>query len=200
MTDAPALGSIEPVGLRTARFVLDQPTLADVDRIAEYCRAPEFETFMSTPWPYERAHAVGFVEEFVPAGWSSGKEATWAIRDAGTRELLGVVGFRAREREIGFWLGAPHRGDGVMVEAAGAALDWVFSGGIPGLDQAVWLAVPGNLPSAGTARALGFRFVPDAAHERTIPLRSGMQGAAWFAVRGAFVDPADRDSWADVLP
>ncbi|MEZ5213554.1 MAG: GNAT family N-acetyltransferase [Microbacterium sp.] len=70
--------------LETARLTLDQPTAADVDDIARFCAEPVFDRFMVTPWPYERQHAVGFIEEYVPNGWAQNTEWTWAIREHGS--------------------------------------------------------------------------------------------------------------------
>ena len=71
---------MRPVGIRTARLVLDEPTLADADLVAEYCRDPLFERYLTTPWPYSRADAEAFLGVFVPESWASGTELTWAIR------------------------------------------------------------------------------------------------------------------------
>jgi RimJ/RimL family protein N-acetyltransferase len=68
-----------PVVLRTERLLLDQPTLADVDPMAEYCRDPVFEEFM----------------------------------------LLGMIGYRSPTGDLGYWLGAPHRGRGVTFIGTG---------------------------------------------------------------------------------
>ncbi|MFC6354740.1 GNAT family N-acetyltransferase [Luethyella okanaganae] len=101
---------MEPVVLRSDRLVLDQPVVADIDRVAEYCRDPLFERFMTTPWPYTRDHAEGFLSEYVPNGWSTGREATWALRATDEGPLLGVIGIRLQRTDIGYWLGTPHRG------------------------------------------------------------------------------------------
>ena len=97
-----------PVTLRTERLVLDQPTPDDIDLIAQYCSDPVFERLMTTPWPYERKHAAHFVEKYVPLGWEDETEFTWAIRS--DSDFLGMIGYRAQLRMIGYWLGAPHRG------------------------------------------------------------------------------------------
>jgi RimJ/RimL family protein N-acetyltransferase len=148
---------VKPVTLRTKRLVLDQPTMADVDLIVEYCRDPVFEKYMLTPWPYERHHAEEFVGTRVPEWWAEDSEFTWAIRHDGV--LVGVVGIRAAARDIGFWLGAPHRGNGYMPEAVGAVLDWVFEQGDADVK---WECVPGNLASASVARKSGFRYLGEA--------------------------------------
>jgi RimJ/RimL family protein N-acetyltransferase len=67
---------MEPFPLATGRLLLDQPTAADVDRIARYCADPVFEKLMTTPWPYDRQHAEYFVNVLAPSGWSSGSEWT----------------------------------------------------------------------------------------------------------------------------
>jgi RimJ/RimL family protein N-acetyltransferase len=57
---------------------------------------------------------------------------------------------------IGFWLGAPHRGAGVMREAADAVVAHGFAE--LGVRRMGWEAVVGNVGSAATARSLGFRY------------------------------------------
>ncbi len=51
---------------------------------------------------------------------------------------------------------APARGNGYLTEAARAVIDGGFTE--RGLARIVWRAVVGNIPSARSARALGFRF------------------------------------------
>ena len=99
-----------PVALRTQRLVLDAPQSSDLDAIVEYCRDPLFERFMTLPWPYEPQHASFFIDQLAPNGWASGDELTWAIRLAGGGPLLGALGWRRVTNDIGYWLGAPHRG------------------------------------------------------------------------------------------
>src|SRR5690606_9824582 len=103
----PAEGLMEPLVLRTARLVLDQPTPADIDEIATYCADPVFERFMTTPWPYERRHAEFFVSEYVPGGWERGDEFAWAIRERTGGPIAGSIGLRPDRLDIGYWLGAP---------------------------------------------------------------------------------------------
>lgn len=192
---------MEPVELRSERLVLDRLTLGDADAIVEYCQDPLFERFLTTPWPYRREHAEGFIGEVVPEGWASGREATWAIRRGTGLPLLGVIGLRAAGNEIGFWLGAPHRGQGIMREATLAVAEWAFAGGLAGADAAAdpdlevtWRAVPGNTASARVARAAGFRRLADG----PVPHREGdVEG--WTGARGRVPDPDSAASWADIL-
>src|SRR5476649_2495055 len=133
---------MKPVALRTARLVLDQPTLADADLVTEYCRDPVFKDFMVTPWPYHRGDAEVFLGTLVPQWWESESEYTWALRLDGI--LIGVIGYRTGGKDIGFWLGAPHRGKGYMAEAVAVVLDWIFEHTD---DDVLWECVIGNASS-----------------------------------------------------
>lgn len=177
-----------PVTLTTERLVLDQPTLADVALIAQYCADPLFETTMNTPWPYERKHAVHFVESHVPIGWEDDREYTWAIR--ADDEFLGVIGYREETRDVGYWLGAPHRGRGYMTEAGSAVVDWLFAQGKPAL---AWEALPGNLASASVARKLGFAFTGSG--PSALVSRDGSTAQSWHAALAADDDRSAKDGW-----
>jgi RimJ/RimL family protein N-acetyltransferase len=144
---------MKPVVLHTERLVLDQPTLDDADLVTVYCQDPVFETYMVTPWPYVRGDAEVFLGRLVPRWWDEESEFTWALRLDG--ELIGVIGYRTGGKDIGFWLGGPHRGRGYMPEAVSAVLDWVFT---LTNDDVLWECFPGNVASAGVARKCGFRF------------------------------------------
>ncbi|HEY1529685.1 MAG TPA: GNAT family N-acetyltransferase [Galbitalea sp.] len=144
---------MKPVELRTARLVLDQPTMDDVDLVTGYCQDPLFEKYMVTPWPYQRSDAEQYLGTVIPIHWEDDSEYSWALRLEG--ELIGLIGFRTKVRDIGYWLGAPHRGRGYMPEAVSAVVDWVFA-----RDSAdiLWECVPGNISSASVARKAGFTF------------------------------------------
>lgn len=149
---------MKPVTLGTERLLLDAPTAADVDDVTRHCQDPFFETFLTLPWPYHRSDARFFVDEFVPDRWASGAEASWAIRQAGGGELLGVIGLRMATADVGFWIGAEHRGKGFVTEAVGAVCDWVFTHGIGDIRSIRWECLVGNLASAAVARKSGFSF------------------------------------------
>lgn len=168
---------MDPFALRTERLTLNQPSSADVDAIAEFCSDPVFERFMTTPWPYERHHAESFVDEFVPRGWASDTEWTWAIREESGGRLCGMIGIRLGNGMLGFWLGAPYRGRGIMSEAANAVIDAVFARSR--LDRILWECVLGNEASLGVARRLGFRFTGQALG--MVPSRTGASVPSWTA-------------------
>ena len=149
---------MEPVTLRSDRLVLDLPTLDDRARVIEYCQDPLFERFLTVPWPYRPSDADFFLTKFVPEGWASGDELTWALRnDDG---FLGVIGWRATASNLGYWLGAPHRGHAYMAEAVTAVCDWLFSAELT--DIVNWECLLGNAASESVARAAGFTVTGEA--------------------------------------
>ena len=169
---------MEPFVLRTERLVLDQPAASDVDDITAYCTDPVFEGFMTTPWPYERAHAEYFVNDYVRTGWESGREWTWAIREGERMSLLGVVGIRLHSGMLGYWLGAPHRGRGIMPEAVTAVIDAVFAQ--TERDEIGWECVVGNDASREVARKVGFTYT--GRRPGAIPSRDGGPIESWHGV------------------
>lgn len=182
---------MEPFRLETDRLMLDQPTAADVDRIALYCTDPVFEKFMTIPWPYERADAEYFVNDFVPGGWSSGSEWTWVIREGDGEEMLGAVGVRMKSGMVGYWLGSPHRGRGIMPEALAAAMDAVFER--TDRSEILWECVVGNVASMKVAQKLGFRFTGEA--PGMIPSRDGSVARSWTGVLGRADERVPRPGW-----
>lgn len=77
--------------------------------------------------------------------------------------LVGVVGLHhisshsaGGTAELAFWATAESRGKGFMAEASRSVIDWGFAE--LGLARIHWQAVAGNIASARTARALGFRY------------------------------------------
>lgn len=179
-----------PVTLTTERLVLDLPVPDDRDLVVEYCRDPVFERFMLTPWPYEPQHADGFLGGLVPGGWAHGTEFTWALRHRTGGPLLGVIGFREATADLGYWLGAPHRGHGLMPEAAAAVLDWLFA---QGRERVAWECVPGNTASASVARKAGFRFLGE--RPSALGSRDGLPATAWHAELLATDDRIPKPGW-----
>jgi RimJ/RimL family protein N-acetyltransferase len=186
-----------PVVLRTERLVLEVPVPSDAELITRYCQDPLFEQYLTTPWPYTRADADAFLGEHVPASWANGRELTWALRRTVGGPLLGIISVRDIQHELGFWIGAEHRGAGLMSEAATAVAEWTLAGGIPGAETVFWRAVEGNIASARVARAAGFRRIQP--EHATVPRRDGTALPAWYAVREASVDPRAYASWDALL-
>jgi len=205
---------MRPVELTSPTVHLDQPSLEDADRVFEYCQDPLFEGYLAAmPWPYRLEDATGFLSGHVPSGWADDSEYTWALRApvapaaapgvpaAPRSPLLGVIslslpprraaGTGARTGSIGFWLGAPHRGQGLMVEAERLVLDWAFS--VDLLDAVHWECVAGNLGSARAARKAGFSFTTEAPARPAY--RDGSHPMSWHGILHATDDRTPRPGW-----
>lgn len=182
---------MSPFPLRTERFVLDQPVAGDVGDIAVYCADPVFEDFMVTPWPYERRHAEWFVDEYAPRGWGSDTEWTWAIRAGEGLSLLGVVGVRLDTGMVGYWLGAPHRGKGVIPESLSAVISEVFVR--TDRENVLWECVVGNRASLRVAQKTGYRFTGE--RSGLIPARDGSPLRAWTAELGRQDERGPKAGW-----
>ncbi|MFJ6653126.1 GNAT family N-acetyltransferase [Microbacterium sp. NPDC091313] len=149
---------MDPVELRTARTVLSAPVEADVDAIFEACQDADIQRFTTVPSPYLREHAEHFIGHSRQR-WADGVEATWVIReDGGLAGMIGLHGLAAGHPELGYWLGRPARGRGLLTEAARAVLDWGFAHDGAHAARIEWRAVVGNTASARAAQTLGFRY------------------------------------------
>jgi RimJ/RimL family protein N-acetyltransferase len=175
-----------PFTLSAPGLLLDELRASDEAAIVEYCQDPVFERFLTVPWPYRVGDAEYFVREFVPDGWADGSELTWALRGSDAA-FLGVIGLRLPTSDLGFWLGAPHRGHGYMPAAVRLVTDWVFSTDFGGLTDIGWACVEGNTASMAVARKCGFSYT--GVGPATTPARDGSHPQSWHGVlhRG---DPA----------
>lgn len=151
---------MEPVTLRTERLVLRAPTADDVDAITAACQDPEIPRWTTVPSPYTRQHGEEFVD-LIAQWWADGSQTIWGVFHDDV--LTGVVGLHhitshsaGGSTELGYWATAASRGRGFMVEASRAVIEWGFSE--LHLARISWRAVAGNVPSARTARTLGFRY------------------------------------------
>lgn len=151
---------MEPATLTTERLVLSAPADTDIDAIEHACQDPEIPRWTTVPSPYTTQDAAAFIA-IVSQAWEAGTETVWAVRRGDT--LVGMIGLHHIEghatgghAELGYWMTAPSRGHGYLTEAARAVIDWGFAE--LGLARIRWQAVVGNVPSARSARALGFRY------------------------------------------
>jgi RimJ/RimL family protein N-acetyltransferase len=88
--------------------------------------------------------------------------------------LLGVIGYRRTTSDIGFWLGAPHRGRGLMPEALMTVAQWLFD---QGATDIAWECAAGNFASASVARSVGFRYIGTKA--ANVMYRDGTRPTSW---------------------
>lgn len=138
------------------RLTLDAITPDDTDAVLAFCLDPELQRYTRVPVPYARGDAEFFTGSYAAASGDSVR--LWAIRVAG--EFVGTVELRllsASDAELGYWIGSPHRGRGIMTEALGLVVDHAFTE--LGLTTLRWDAVAGNRASAAVARQNGFTFL-----------------------------------------
>lgn len=130
----------------------------DIPRVLEACSTEQAELWLETPVPYTLADAGSFVRDFVPAGWrGEHEERVWAIRESLRGPLAGVIGLRAHETEVGFWLHPDAEGRGLMADAlrtvvghAEGCLTW---------PSVYWSCYDGNIGSMRVAKAAGFTYL-----------------------------------------
>lgn len=150
---------MHPVTLGDDVVTLSAPTLDDVDAITAICQDPEIQAWTVVPSPYERQHAVRFVEELVAGGWAEDRERTWAVRVDGA--VVGMVGLArkpVRCAEVGYWMAPEARGQGFLHRALTLVLDHAFDPAGMDVDRVEWKAYGGNWRSWRAVWRHGFRF------------------------------------------
>lgn len=173
---------MDPVALRTDRLVLSIPVSGDATAMYEYCQDEAIARLTTIPQPYLPESARVFIDDTVPSRWAEGSEYTWALRPVEAAEqFLGVIGARRGPESdvfaLGYWLGEPHRGRGLLSEAGDAVVRWLFEHA--GARMLQWEALVGNRPSARVARKLGFLYTGIA--PSAVTFRDGGHPECWHA-------------------
>jgi RimJ/RimL family protein N-acetyltransferase len=105
-----------PGRIATKRLVLRAPIRGDVPDLVKLADNKAIaEKLVRLPSPYTRADAIGFVEIFAQRP----DERPYAITL--DDKFVGVIGFtfiEGKPPELGYWLGEPYWGQGIMTEAA----------------------------------------------------------------------------------
>ncbi len=113
--------------IRTARLTLRPPRMEDAPDIALHLNNFEVSGNLArVPYPYHLSDAEAWIRT-LPAETQPGR-ASFAIELDGTG-YVGHLGFHPHGQEtgIGYWLGQPFWGRGIMTEAVAAAVDWLFA-------------------------------------------------------------------------
>lgn len=125
--------SNRPPELATARLVLRELRPSDAAAVAAGAGDRRVAAFLiQVPSPYPISLARRWVAHRIE-WWDQGRGVTLAVtlRDA-PDVLLGTVSLRRyvrdRRAELGYWLAQPAWGHGFATEAAGAMVDFGFSG------------------------------------------------------------------------
>lgn len=92
------------------------PEPGDVDAVFATCRDEEAARYTTLPWPYERHHAVEWVEESTRC-WAEGVRASFVVLERATGELVGNLGVVRLDHdrdaaEVGYLVARAHRGRG----------------------------------------------------------------------------------------
>lgn len=139
--------------LATSRLRLRAPHLEDFQLYADIILAPEGR-FLTEDQTREAAW-LDFAQ--MTSLWMLRGYGLWSIDDIETGALAGfvLIGFEPgdHEPELGYMIGADHRGRGFAAEAAAAVRDFAFSE--LGLDTLVSTIDHENTASKAVARKLG---------------------------------------------
>ena len=188
--------ALEPVTLEGRGVRLRALREADLDRVVEACSDPVARHWLAgLPEDYSLEHARDYLRRSRENA-ALGRGLYWAIADAGSDQLLGVVavmdlaGEDTTAGEVGYWLHPAARGRGVMKEAVRLAVRHAFvpreDGGL-GRRRLVLGAAAGNEASAAIARGAGF--VEVGRHRAAEPLRDGtFADLVWFDLLAAEYD------------
>jgi ribosomal-protein-alanine N-acetyltransferase len=116
-------------GLITLRPVQEK----DIERIYEACQDPLIPRFTTVPSPYAMSHAQFFVQEQVPVRFESKSEVLFVITKGHENEenFCGLISFHSvnlgnHVAELGYWIAAPARGQGIGSTAARLITEYGF--------------------------------------------------------------------------
>lgn len=145
------------VVLRTPRLVLRSFRDTDVEDALAYRNDPEFARFLRhIPQPFTRADAEAFVDVNMTEPWETLPTFAVVLDD----RVIGTVNFNIdssrRRAMIGYAIARAHWGRGIAVEAASAALEWVFAEHDP---IEIWASTdPAHARSRRVLEKLGLTF------------------------------------------
>jgi ribosomal-protein-serine acetyltransferase len=149
--------------LETARALLVPIDAPDGQELWEAVDSSRWHLERWLPWvPYNNNPEASMrYAEACAVDWDAGRAMRFAIRDKGSRQLLGVVGLDAcvhlhRSCELGYWLRRDAVGRGLMTESALSLVDFGFTR--VGLHRIRCAAATDNVPSLRVIQRLGFHF------------------------------------------
>lgn len=106
----------------------------DISSIYEACQDPTIPQFTTVPSPYTMTHANSFIREQAPAHFRQKTELLFAITKghAADEKFCGVISFHTislqnHTAELGYWIAAPARGQGIGTTAAKLISEYGFS-------------------------------------------------------------------------
>ncbi len=149
--------------IETPRTLLVPIDVTDGPELWEVIEGSRWHLERWLPWvPFNNTRDASLrYAEACALDWDAARAVRFAIRDRKQRELLGVVGLDScvhlhRACELGYWLRREATGQGLMTEAARAAVD--FALGRMGVHRIRCAAATDNVASLRVIARLGFRF------------------------------------------
>lgn len=149
--------------LRSARLVLRAATMADHPAWAELrASSRAFLEPWEPTWPADDLEKSAFRRRLKRYATEirDGVAYPWLVCDAATGAILGGVTLAQVRRgvtqtgTVGYWMGAPHAGRGIMTEAAGLVAGFAFA--TLGLHRLEASCLPENTPSIRLLEKVGF--------------------------------------------
>jgi RimJ/RimL family protein N-acetyltransferase len=138
---------------------LRPPEPGDVHAVFAYCQDPDAARYTTIPWPYERRHAVEWIEESTRC-WSDGAHASFVVVDVATGGIVGSIGLVRLDRdadvaEVGYLVKREVRGRGIATRAVRLVTGWVL--GELGFARLELQTDVRNVASQRVAEKAGFR-------------------------------------------
>jgi ribosomal-protein-alanine N-acetyltransferase len=113
-------------------YFLSAIQASDTEALVEYLNDKEiYDTTLTIPYPYKEEHADSWIGRKLEYREKFGRDFTFAIRDENAK-LIGVVAADQYEpgkshlTEIGYWLAKPYWGRGIITNAVGAFIRYLF--------------------------------------------------------------------------
>lgn len=129
MNKIPTIYSKLPI-IETKRLKLRKLEMADTQDLFEYASEPAVSRFM--PWQaHQTTDDTAEFIDFILKGYEKNKKLTWAIELKSENKMIGTIDFvswlQKRQRaEVGYTLSHHYWGQGLMLEAAEALIDFGF--------------------------------------------------------------------------
>lgn len=134
--------------LMTERLRLRPPQLSDAPRIADLLNNFAVSgNLVAVPYPYLESDAAAFLTKV-----SNDTGIVEFAIELPNHGMIGQIGFH--DARLGYYLGQPYWGRGLVSEAVGAALDWFFSSSDKTVVPSGYFAF--NKASAAVQRKYGF--------------------------------------------
>jgi len=176
----------------TERLRLRAMEERDMARVAELIGDWDVAKWLTrVPYPYSIDDARWWLDRVGP-GYVSGEPEFFVIADGTDDSVMGGVGLHPRnvpepeegELELGYWLGKPYWGRGIMSEAVRAILPLGFARA--GLKKISVFTDIDNTSSQNVLRKSGFRFLGNGPRIELDCLRGSETVTRWEMLRGEF--------------